>query len=276
MTASIIIPAHNEAAVIERCLASFAAQAGTAGWQVLVVCNGCTDDTAERAGRFEGVQVVEIAQASKVAALNAGDALADGFPRLYLDADITVEPAALQAVVTTLRSGAPAAAPLPQLDLAGCSLLSRAYFSVWSRLGYARHNLIGSGCYGLSEQGRGRFGRFPDLIADDAYVYSWFSRAERVNPAGAQFVIRPPRTLSATVHRRVRIVLGNRQLLAETGRRLDVAPPFWRDIVRTDPRLLPQVIVFLAVNLVADLIARRRLRKAEFAWNRDDSSRGGT
>ena len=71
---SVIIPAHNEEVVITRCLQALLEDAPIDAMEVFVVCNGCTDRTAELA-RAQGypVQVIEIPEASKVAALNAGD-----------------------------------------------------------------------------------------------------------------------------------------------------------------------------------------------------------
>ena len=43
--ATIIVPAHNESAVIADCLNSIVNQQGVD--HVIVACNGCTDNTAE-------------------------------------------------------------------------------------------------------------------------------------------------------------------------------------------------------------------------------------
>ena len=48
---SVIIPACNEAGYIEACLHSLLASE-PAQFEVLVVANGCTDDTADRARRL--------------------------------------------------------------------------------------------------------------------------------------------------------------------------------------------------------------------------------
>ena len=90
---SVIIPAHNEAAVIARTLAPLAPLAAAGQLEVIVACNGCTDHTAAIARGFDGVTVLELGQSSKAAALNAGDAAASHWPRLYLDADVQISPA---------------------------------------------------------------------------------------------------------------------------------------------------------------------------------------
>ena len=88
---SVVIPAHNEEAVIASTLRSVL-EGLEQGAEVLVVCNGCSDDTAAVAGTFGlPVRVLEIEPASKVAALNAGDEVAAGYPRIYLDADVTLD-----------------------------------------------------------------------------------------------------------------------------------------------------------------------------------------
>jgi glycosyltransferase involved in cell wall biosynthesis len=49
---SIIIPAHNESSVIARTLKAMTDGAKPGELDVIVVCNGCSDDTAVVAGRF--------------------------------------------------------------------------------------------------------------------------------------------------------------------------------------------------------------------------------
>lgn len=70
-----------------------------------MVCNGCSDNTAEIARRFEGVTVLESEMPSKPAALNAGDAAATRWPRLYLDADAQISPSAVRDVLDALSEG---------------------------------------------------------------------------------------------------------------------------------------------------------------------------
>src|SRR3954453_15859872 len=69
----VLIPAHNEALVIDRCLESICADLG-AGDAVLVVADRCTDSTAEIARRF-GARVLERApeeEPGRAAARQAG------------------------------------------------------------------------------------------------------------------------------------------------------------------------------------------------------------
>ena len=85
---SIVIPAHDEGRVIERTLAPLVPLAHSGAVEVVVAANGCSDDTVARARQVPGVRVLNLAEASKVAALNAADATTDAFPRIYLDADV--------------------------------------------------------------------------------------------------------------------------------------------------------------------------------------------
>ncbi|WP_125774733.1 glycosyltransferase family 2 protein [Antribacter gilvus] len=269
--ASVVIPAHDEAETIGTLLGVLTA-AAPGELEVVVACNGCTDDTARVAAGF-GVTVVEVAEASKIAALNAGDAAATVFPRVYLDADVSVTLAALRAVVAALRRGELAAAPLPVMDTTGCGPLVRAYFALFDRLGYVRHSVLGAGFYALSAEGRRRFGAFPDVVADDGFVYSLFTAAERHNPPGAMFVVRPPRTLAALWRRQVRIAYGNVELEAR-GHSVAAPGPTWVGVVRARPWLAPAAVVYAAVNGSAKAAARRRLRSGLVAgWNRDETSR---
>jgi glycosyltransferase involved in cell wall biosynthesis len=242
-------------------------------FEVVVVCNGCTDDTAALATR-PGVTVIDIDQASKIAALNAGDAASTAYPRIYLDADVVVEPEAIRAVVSVLAAGGLAAAPRPIVDTAGCGLVSRLYFAIWSRLGYATKATLGSGIYAMSEAGRARFDEFPDIIADDGFIYSLFTEVERMNPPQATFIIRAPRTTPAILRRRIRIDAGNLELLQKFGRSPRPPGPGWTDVARAQPRLLPAGAVYATINFCARLAAGRRARAgAAGNWHQDRSRR---
>ncbi|MEM7229802.1 MAG: glycosyltransferase, partial [Planctomycetota bacterium] len=87
--ASVIIPAHNEEAVIARTLRAMLDGARPGELEIIVVCNGCTDHTAAIARTFgDDVQVIETEVGNKAIALNLGDETATRFPRFFVDADI--------------------------------------------------------------------------------------------------------------------------------------------------------------------------------------------
>lgn len=175
---SIVVPAHNESSVT---LSQLVSSPASDEIRVVVVCNGCTDNTADIARRFAPtVHVVESDIACKTHALNLGDQIAGAFPRIYADADIVITVDTIRALVRRLERGdVLAAAPTPDVNLTGCSWLVRKYYGIRSRLPSSREGIGGSGVYALSEAGRGRFGQFPDVIADDTYVRLQFKLEER-------------------------------------------------------------------------------------------------
>jgi glycosyltransferase involved in cell wall biosynthesis len=176
---SVIIPAHDEAAGIRRCLDSLFAGVAAGELDVAVVCNGCTDDTAALA-RASGhpVRVLEREAASKAAALRAGEEIARAFPRIYLDADVVLRGSAARAVLERLRAGALAARPPVRYDSSASSGPVRSYYRARSRLPALLGSLWGAGVYGLSAAGRSRFGGFPDVVADDLWVDRQFAPEE--------------------------------------------------------------------------------------------------
>ncbi|MET8156568.1 glycosyltransferase [Sphaerisporangium sp. NPDC005289] len=103
-SASVIIPAHNEARVIGRLLSRLLAEASKDEFDVVVVANGCDDDTASVARGF-GVRVVETPVPSKREALRLGDEAAAAHPRVYVDADIEMGTADLRALRDALLDG---------------------------------------------------------------------------------------------------------------------------------------------------------------------------
>src|SRR3954451_9146536 len=178
---SVIIPAHDEAAVIGDRLRGLVSSLPAGAVELIVVANGCSDDTAAVARGVPGVRVVELSQASKTAALDAGDRAAIRFPRIYLDADIRITGTSLLRLAEALTLDLPlVGSPGVVFDRSGCSWPVRSFFAVFERLPYTRRGLTGLGVYGVSELGRQRFGSFPDVVADDLYVQRLFAPEERI------------------------------------------------------------------------------------------------
>lgn len=139
---SVVIVAHNEESALGETLGALLGDGNNA--EVIVVPNGCSDGTADVARSFPGVHVIELDQGGKALALNAGDAVATSFPRVYLDADILVPAGALQALEVALAEpGIVAAVPGRVLDTNGRPWPVRAYFAINERLPVYRDGLFG-------------------------------------------------------------------------------------------------------------------------------------
>ena len=185
---SIIIPASNESALIGSCLeAVLASDPLPCAHEVIVVANGCTDDTAKvarclrdkAAARGWGLRVIELGQGGKPGALNAGDAAARGPMRAYLDADVTVSPPLLAQIVAVLDRPEAAYASGRVNITAQRSWVSRAYARIWRRVPFMRQGVPGCGFFAVNALGRARWGAFPAIISDDTFVRLQFTPAER-------------------------------------------------------------------------------------------------
>ncbi|MFV2100555.1 glycosyltransferase [Micromonospora sp. LOL_024] len=272
---SIVIAAHNEATVLDRCLDNVLRNAVVADpAQVIVVPNGCSDETAAVARR-RGVTVVEVAEPGKAAALNAGDAVATGFPRVFLDADVLLDEGALDVLARELdRSGALAAVPARRMELSGRSPAVRAYYAIHSRLPAVVGGLYGRGVVALSRTGRERFGLFPAETADDLFLDSLFTEQERLLVTTTSVRVAAPIGADDLIRRLVRVRAGNADL-RETlpGVRRSNRRAWLTDVVARAPWLAPAAVCYVAITLLAARGARRARRAGQVAWGHDRTSR---
>ena len=276
--ASVIIPAHNEAATIGRNLLALRQGTHESDLDVVVVCNGCTDQTAEVARRADPLaRVIEIQQPSKAEAVRVGNTASDVFPRVHLDADIELSGAAVMQLLEPItRDNVLATAPRRDVPKASCSRWVRWYYEVWEALPQVESGLFGRGVVVLSEQAQARVAALPRMMSDDLGMSDSFSGDERRVVPGAVAVIHPPRTLRDLVRRRIRIATGNTQAA-----QLGVRRPASRTSTRTllglavgRPGLALRLPVFLGVHVAARLGARQAVRSGDFTtWQRDESSR---
>lgn len=278
---SIIIPAHNEASVIRATLTTLVEGLDVANTEVLVVCNGCSDETAAEARIVAGpIQVLEIDQASKTEALNLGDSAASSYPRIYLDADVEISGTSISYLVSALQSpGVLAAEPTPRVDTSQSSLIVKAYYDVYLALHGQQAGDVGGGVYAMSHNGRGRFETFPGVIADDAYARAHFGSGELMRISDASSVVYAPAGAVDLLQIKTRSRLGILELHRDY-------PELWAhkrshtnslvDKARSLPiRIWPSVPVYVVLQLLARWRAKRLLASLDsYRWQRDDSSRG--
>lgn len=275
---SVVIPAHNEAPVVGRLLAALFAEAQAGELDVVVVANGCTDETAAVAQAF-GPQVTVVATpvANKHAALRLGDAHARHFPRLYVDADVVISTADVRALDAALRQpDVLAAAPQRRMAMDGSPLLVRWFYDVWMLLPSVREGLYGRGVVGVTAEGHRRLLEMPDTLGDDLAASLAYPVEQRRIVQDAAATIRAPRTLADLIRRRVRSLTATAQMgqLVPGAGRVRTSRSDLVGVLRQRPTLAPRLAAFLVVTAIARWKARRPVRQGDFTtWLRDESSR---
>jgi Glycosyl transferase family 2 len=278
---TVVIPAHNEGRVISRLLGQLVPASCPGGLNVIVVANGCTDDTADIAASFgPRVRVLSIPVASKHAALVAGERAAQDFPRVYADADVEFRAEDVRALAAALQQpGILAAAPERVLPMTGRPWPVRWHYEVWTRLPEVRQGLFGRGVIAVNRSGQERLASLPPRLADDLAASLLFAPDERIIVPGAQVVIHVPRTVADLLRRRVRAVAGVAQIERARLGPGSSARTHMTDLlamVRSEPRMALRVALFVVVAVLSRLLARRAVSRSDYStWLRDESSRNG-
>lgn len=276
---TIIIPAHNEAGVVGRSLQELLPGAEVGELEVIVVCNGCTDGTARVVSKFgPAVRCLETPVPSKTHALNLGDAVASGFPRFYVDADVVISMETVRRVSAVLKTGPfLAAAPRMAMEMKRSSWLVCAYYRVWQQLPYVKDGLIGVGMYALSREGRQRFGEFPPIIADDRYIRALFSEEERTVVPDCVSLVRAPETLAALIRIKTRSRLGGYEFERKFAELVGNEQKNYGQAIGKSLKNIgnwPALPVYLGVNLWCRLRAKKQRRRNLLnVWERDETSR---
>lgn len=276
--ASVVIPAHDEAALLGETLRVLLDDVEPGALEVVVVANGCSDDTVAVARLARGgVRVVEIPEPSKSAAVEVGNRSVSTFPRVHLDADCVISGRDVLRLVQALEEpGVLAVGPARVLRTGSASRWVRWYYRVWEQLPGVRQGLYGRGVIALARAGQERVDALPRMLSDDLAVSEAFDPAERRIVSEATVAIRVPRTARDLLRRRARVATGNHE-----ADRLGVRRPGSATSVRTlltiaaqDPRLAPGVAIFLVTALVARVRSLHAVRRGDYTtWLRDESSR---
>jgi glycosyltransferase involved in cell wall biosynthesis len=279
--ASVIVPAHNEASVIRRCLDSLKGQAGLD--TLIVACNGCTDNTADIVrNEYPDAICLDITTPSKVNALNIAEKYVTSWPVFYIDADTHLSANAIQTITSALTDGKTLlAAPEPVIDVADASWAVKQFYRVWLQLPYIRDGVVATCSYVISAVGRERFVNFPSIINDDGFVRCQFERGERRNIPGAFIYISAPRNLVSLIKIKTRARLGNMQLASAGLCSRPEKKPYSR-ILRDKllSREFIPVLTYLSITILIRLRAAWQYRNLKtYRWEKDQTSRqvaGGT
>jgi glycosyltransferase involved in cell wall biosynthesis len=172
---SVLIPAHNESAVLRECLDAVSAQTLQVD-EIVVVADSCSDDTADVA-RSYGAVVVETQQGAKAASQDVGLPHVTGDVLICIDADTVIDVDVVEKFMAELEAGADAtcANMLPMPQQRGFWVANRRFAYAlgrfWWRWCQAQVGrlMVLSGCaYGLRTETVRSIGGFPgELITCD-------------------------------------------------------------------------------------------------------------
>jgi cellulose synthase/poly-beta-1,6-N-acetylglucosamine synthase-like glycosyltransferase len=274
--ATLLVPAHDEVAVIGRTLLHLSRGLPRDDVRVVVIANACSDATAAKARAvLPQATVIETERAGKCHALNLGYAAADpDAPVICLDADLDVTAECLAALLRPLRAGE-ARAACGHMDVAtsGASALVRLFYRGWSRNPYFRRGKFG-GLFALSPEAARRVFPLPEVIADDEYIRRSFGAGEIAYVPDCRFFARAPATLASLVRVRRRSLRGARQIAA-----MGLASPERGSLGAMARRALAHpsdalpIAVFVAVMAWVRLCLALEPAATAGRWERDLTSR---
>jgi hypothetical protein len=186
------------------------------------------------------------------------------------------------------------------VELDGRPLVVRDYYNIFMRLPWVTDGFVGSGFYGVSREGRSRFAAFPEILNDDLFFRSRFSREECLTVHDAQFTIAAPRTVSALVRAKARVHKGTIEFLSleherrhqgQSGipskyshvgivRRIIKQIKYWASSrfwqLARQPSLWRPLLSHSCVRFMAVAVSHKpRFGNREFDWAQDRTTRDG-
>src|SRR5581483_3716507 len=143
MKLSVVVPAYNEEKYIGRCLESIIEEAGHDVFEIIVVDNASTDNTAAVAKKYKGVRVVREDRKGLTRARQAGLMAAKGDLIAYIDADSMVKPDWFHKVRREFEKNPKLACLSSPYSLYDASKWKRiATWAYWNLIGYPTYKLL--------------------------------------------------------------------------------------------------------------------------------------
>jgi cellulose synthase/poly-beta-1,6-N-acetylglucosamine synthase-like glycosyltransferase len=177
---SVLVPAHDDAAVLRECLDAVLRQTLPVD-EIVVVADSCTDDTADVAASY-GAIVVETQQAAKAASQDVGLAYVTGDILVCLDADTVIADDVVEKFVAELENGSDAtcANMLPMPQQRGFWVANRRFAYAlgrfwwrWSQAQVGRLMVLSGCAYALRTETVRAIGGFPGKLITCDMDLTW-------------------------------------------------------------------------------------------------------
>lgn len=272
---TVIIPAYNEEKCIERTLSELTCFS-ILEVEVIVLPNGCTDNTAEFVrAKFPSFKVVELDTGSKILAINKGLEIAQFEHVLIQDADVTVSTESIRSILKFIENEQYLfASPNTEIVQDG-SLLVNMYYSFLKLTPAYQVGMVNSGAYLISPQARNILGAFPQVIADDGYVKGILGSANLTTIPSCYSVVMSPRTIWSLIKIKTRSKLGNMELNKKFTSPTTGGNSFSSLFkIAIKEKALLRFLVYATVISIATFRAKLQIKKLKTVkWERDESTR---
>ena len=272
----IVIPTRARRSELLELVETILADEALGPATIAVVCNGENPDpkvidmldalqqgiTADAARTLE---VVHIDAPSKPRALNRGDQVIGARDvSLYVDDDVRITSGQLSSVrdrLIELGDSAALVAPRRVVE-PSCGWKERLFGSCVLRPSWVRSDVCVGGIFGVNRAGRERWGSFPAIACDDAYVFSRFAPEERLVEDGCSATHPYPSTWRGIFDQQVRWRLAIQEL-REQGligpHRASIRTPGMVARAALDPRLLMGMCLVATVRMSSRVLGRSSL-----------------
>jgi len=274
---SIIIPAYDEEKLIGTRIKNLLEPLATNCNEIIIVCNGCTDATADQARKIINqlanksaldchIIVVELNIGSKINALNHAVNISKNPISVLLDADIEISSGDCAELVNFMtHNNLLAASPTSEFNYKQANWLNRRFYKIVSSSTYNKEHRIAN-VIALSAEAKAKLFPLPNVIADDAYIQRMIGKSDYKLLNTIHYTFNCPRTTLAMLKVQSRIIRGNLELKSKYPNL--IAP---KSKVSKSSAL--DRAIFITIKTAAFIIARLELLFNVKKWHKDDSSR---
>jgi hypothetical protein len=218
--ATVVIMIHNGERVLADTLASILAQDNPRQFNVLAVCNGCTDTSSDIAQQFQdamrhsGIEyrVINLKEGGRARSLNSVRGLIRGH-MICIDQDARLSKNCVSGLIAALNAGRHFATPELRV-VSNTSWIVAKYFEFWSGIPYVVKSPSTIGVYAVAASVWARLPPLPHIHSDDKFVRLATDVNSRTVVKGETYSVNAPQSLGSLIAARRRYAGGNAEIAA--------------------------------------------------------------